>query len=90
MIKKYDLSVNVEVESTSKIIKDMASILGDYSLQMGLIAQKMEATKDISYAGEALTCVSNCLSNLRIDLLATRPIRAYDRALEYAKAKEGE
>ena len=90
MSKKYDLTVNVDVESTSRAIFDMSLVLKEYYRQMGFIAQKMEATKDLSYAGEALSCVSNCISNLRIDLLATRPIREYDRSIVNLRRKDEE
>ena len=81
---KYGTKGIVDVSSTAEAIHNMAQILSDYSMQVSRIATKMEETKDISYAGEALNCVANCISNLRIDLLATRPVRAYDRAIIYA------
>lgn len=62
--------------STSEIIREIARKFNNYATELVRIADRMDQHNDISYAGEAINCVINCLSNCRLDLLATRPIRA--------------
>lgn len=71
----------IDVEPTVTVILDMADTLNRYSRELKAIARKMETDGDISRASEALTCITNCVQNLRLDLLVTRPIREFDRSM---------
>lgn len=70
---------NVDVKPTAEAIMDMAKTLNHCALEMKRIADKMVEYEDITYASQAATAVSNCVSNLRLDLLVTRPLREFLR-----------
>jgi hypothetical protein len=73
--------VKVDVEPTVAVIMDMAATMERYAAEMKAVARKMLIDGDISRAAEALTSITNCFQNLRLDLLVTRPIREFDRTL---------
>lgn len=75
------MKVNVEAESTAAVIADMVDTMKRYTRELERIGQKMINTNDVSLASEALNAVTNCMQNLRLDLLVTRPIREFDRTL---------
>lgn len=68
---------SIDVKPTAEIVNDMAETLERYSRELRNISKKMIETDDISRASEAITVVSNCIANLRMDLLVTRPIREF-------------
>jgi len=71
--------MTINVEPTAKVIDDMAEKLEYYARDLRIISKKMRKTNDLTYASEALNSITNCFNNLRLDLLATRPIRELSR-----------
>jgi hypothetical protein len=71
----------MDVEPTVEIIKKMSQTMRQYADDLDRIADRVLETKDLTYSSEALNAISNCMGNLRIDLLATRPMRAFQREL---------
>ena len=67
----------IDVKPTAAMIEEMANTLRHYALELDDIKERMIRKNDISYTGEALQVIS--FGNLRIDLLATRPIREFER-----------
>ena len=73
--------MSIDVRPTASAIQDMANNLKHYAMELERIKASMIKYNDISYAGEALNSVTSCFSNMRMDLLVTRPIREYDRVI---------
>lgn len=71
--------MNINVKPTAEAIHDMAETFKRYGKEMEKIAERMIETGDITYASQAATAVSNCMQNLRIDLIVTRPLREFMR-----------
>jgi len=69
----------MDVEPTAQIIDDMADRMRKYAEDLTKIAASMREKKDLNYAAEATNTVCNCIQNLRLDLLVTRPIREMER-----------
>jgi hypothetical protein len=69
----------VNVEPTAEVIDTMAKNLVRAAKHMEGFAADMRAKKDLTYAAEAINAVSNLISQLRLDLLVTRPIRELDK-----------
>ena len=65
----------IDVEQTAQAVEQAASQLKYASDEMYRIAVRMREHKDLTYAAEAINCVSNAFANCRLDLLITRPIR---------------
>jgi len=78
----------MDLVPTIESIRNSASILRDYAKELDSIADLMAKNEDFSYAGEALQAISNCFSSLRIDLLATRPVRALNYHISWLNAGE--
>jgi hypothetical protein len=78
---KDSMKVKVDVEPTAAVIMDMAVTLKNYAHELERTARKMMDRGDITLASEALGAITNCMQNLRLDLLVTRPIREFDRTL---------
>lgn len=72
----------MNVKTTAKAIDDIADTLNTYSEKMRSHAASMITHNDITYASTALMDVTNCISNLRIDLLAARPIREFEKVVQ--------
>lgn len=73
------------VEPTAEIIDNMAITFFDYSEELKRISKKMRERNDLSYSQEAINSISNCILNLRMDLLVARPLREYERILNTIK-----
>ena len=73
--------MELDVEPTVEVINSIAKRFRDYANNLDRIAQKMRDRKDLEYASEAMQEVKNCFANLRTDLLVTRPMREYEKAL---------
>ena len=73
--------LDVDVEGTAMAIENMAKTLEDYAEELRRDATKLREKKDMIYASSALQCISNCMGNLRLDLIITRPIRSINHAL---------
>ena len=69
----------MNTKETAQLIRDMSATLHRYAVQFEDVAERMEKSRDLSYASEIAGGVANLIQNLRLDLLVTRPIRAYER-----------
>jgi hypothetical protein len=72
-----ELNVLPTVES----IEEAANNLQRSSNELFRIAKLMQERNDISYAGEAMSVMTNLFNGCRVDLLVTRPIRALQTAI---------
>ena len=80
--------MKVDVQPTVEVIEKMVSYIRDEADRIQRISVSMQRTGDISYAAEVVNEVQNMFMNLRLDLLVTRPIRAYQGEID--KLLEGE
>ena len=71
-----------DVKPTVEVIRKMAKTFRQEADELDSIANQMEDSGDITYAGEALNVYRNLGANVRIDLLLSRPIRAYEIILD--------
>lgn len=69
----------INVDPTAEVIEKMANLMRKFASELDGISAKMRISHDIGFASEAITAVVNCIQNLRLDLLVTRPIREYER-----------
>lgn len=69
----------MNVEPTAQIIDNMADNLIRYAADLKRLALRMRENKDLTYTSEAINTITNCILNLRLDLLITRPLREYQR-----------
>ena len=67
----------MDVEPTAETIDAAANRFRQTAESLDRIAARMREKNDISYAAEALSEMLNTLQNARLDLLVTRPIRAF-------------
>lgn len=65
----------MNVEPTVEIIQKMAKELDYRTGRIGLIATKMQDTQDLTYAAEVVNEIVSLITNLRLDLLITRPLK---------------
>ncbi len=79
MTEKRDQAVDVEM--TAEVIDDMVRYLEGTIKTLKRLAEKMRERQRIDYASDAMQEVSNMFLNLRMDLLVTRPIRAFQSLL---------
>lgn len=70
---------DINVDSTVETIEDMARKMRQYALDVERVAARMRETGDITYASEVMQSITNMNTNLRLDLLITKPIRALQR-----------
>jgi hypothetical protein len=68
----------VDVEQTAQVIDGAAQRFRQAADNMDRIAIRMRERGDISYSAEALSEMLKALQNARLDLLITRPIRAFE------------
>lgn len=78
----------VDVIPTAAVMSDMVHTMRKFADEIENLTIKMMDTKDITLASEAVSAVTNCISNLRIDLLVTRPIREFERELFVINSNE--
>lgn len=69
--------VELNVESTAQAIDNAANVALALSQRLTQIAELMREKKDITYASEVIQEVTNSMSNFRLDLMVTRPLREY-------------
>jgi len=69
----------MDIKPTADAIEENARILRRYADELDRIACRMMDKQDISYPANALQAIANCFGDLRLDLLATRPIRELQR-----------
>ena len=72
--------MNPDVTETVETIRKMSDILQMAAKSVDIIANQMEESGDISYAGAAINVATNLIMQLRLDLLIVRPIRAFQAA----------
>lgn len=70
------MSNQYNVEPTAEVIDNMAEELEVRAKELREHAANLRSSGDFDYAAEALATVGRVTTNLRIDLLLTRPIRA--------------
>ena len=75
----------MDIETTTQTVTDMANTMRQFAEELDRIAERMNESRDISHAGEAANCVTNCFLNLRLDLLVVRPMRAYEQEIRILK-----
>lgn len=66
-----------KTESTVATMRDMAERMRESASKLDRLANDLEAKDDWDTASEALNVVTNLIPNLRLDLLAARPIREF-------------
>lgn len=71
---------------TIDTIKDAAEQFRYRAKELDRMARALEESKDWSIAGEAISCCTNCLKNIRLDLLSIRPTRELERHISKANA----
>lgn len=64
-------------ESTAAIMRDMSERMRETAAKLDRLADNLETRNDWDTASEALNAVTNLIPNLRLDLLAARPIREF-------------
>lgn len=65
----------MNTNQTQMVIMEMADQLTHYAQELREIACKMSRSEDLTYAADAMTAIRNMNSQLRTDLLITRPLR---------------
>jgi len=73
--------IKPNVEPTVQLLEEMAVTLKKTARILEMKAQSIVETGDLDYASDALNTIVNLLPALRIDLLAARPIRAFQQVL---------
>lgn len=71
----------MNIKPTVDTINDIAYALEKYASDVRRVAQRVEETGELGLASEAINAVTNCIMNLRLDLLVTRPCREYEKEL---------
>lgn len=80
----------MDVEPTAETIDAAAKMFRQTADALDRIAEKMRDRKDLSYAAEAVSEMLYTLQNSRIDLLVTRPIRAFREMRRVTSRMNGE
>jgi hypothetical protein len=65
-------------KSTAAVIKDAAEVFREKARSLDRMADELEKGGEWEIAGEAISTIIH-LSNIRVDLLALRPIRELER-----------
>jgi len=63
------------VEPTAEMVDKMAKELIYRSEKLKNLAHQMREKNDLTYASEVAMEIVNLMSNLRLDLMVTRPLR---------------
>ena len=71
----------MDIGSTVDAITEAAKEFRNTADKLDQIAQSMNKKGDLSYAAEAIIVITNTLNTARIDLLVSRPIRAYEKVI---------
>ena len=66
----------MNIKPTVEAIRTNADVMRYASGELLRVANMIEEKQDVVYVGQALTAITCCLSALRLDLLAMRPISA--------------
>lgn len=65
----------INVEPTAEVIDQMARVAKDMSVTLERFAFNMRERKDLTYAAEVVSYVTNSTNSFRLDLMVTRPLR---------------
>ena len=76
-----DDALNIDVEPTAEAMDEIANTMEHFASNIRRLAKSMRERGDLTYAAEALQEVKNCMGNVRIDLLTTRPQRELMRVI---------
>jgi thymidylate synthase ThyX len=79
------MTQQLNVEPTAEVIDQIAAGMQHAADELARIAARMRQYKDLSQASLAMEVLKNLPANLRTDLLVTRPLREYERALGRAE-----
>lgn len=71
----------MDIGSTVDAITEAAKEFRNTADKLDKIAQSMSKKGDLSYAAEAIVVMTSTLNTARLDLLITRPIKAYEEII---------
>ena len=80
------MDFDVNVDGTVKVLEKISQKLRDVSKSVDREIEALKRTGDFTICGDVITQLVNMQSNLRLDLLANRPIMEYQK--ESMKRKE--
>lgn len=69
----------IDIEPTIKVISHISNTLRNFANDIDSISETIIKTKDLSRTADVLISVANCFTDLRLDLLVTRPFREYKK-----------
>lgn len=69
----------VNVQPTVDVINQTAARMEEYAADIRRIGLKISETGDLERTADVVNAVTNCIMNLRLDLLITRPLREMRR-----------
>ena len=69
----------VNAQSTVEAINQTAARMEEYAAEIRRIGLKISETGDLERTADVVNAVTNCIMNLRLDLLVTRPLREMRR-----------
>jgi hypothetical protein len=70
---------NINYKNYAEKIIDMAETLEDWGKRLRMDAEMLVETEDLSCISTAINNISNCILNLRIDAVAARPLRDFEK-----------
>lgn len=79
---------NLDTKMTVKTILEMSDKLQSYSDQVRRLAAELEDTGDFTVCSEVVNLLINMQGNLRLDLMVSRPIREFQRAINETRKEE--
>lgn len=72
---------NINYKNYAEKIIDMAETLEDWGKRLRMDAERLVETEDLSYISTAINNISNCILNLRIDVIVARPLRDFEKII---------
>jgi tRNA(Ser,Leu) C12 N-acetylase TAN1 len=69
-------SIEIDLKPTAEAMENAANRMRQSADELDRLAARMQERGDLSYASVGINVIVNCLSNCRLDLFVTRPIRA--------------
>ena len=72
----------IDVEPTAEKIEEMASTIEYFASSIRRQATRMRETNDLSVSADVATEVACMFTNIRLDLLITRPLREMQSEIE--------
>lgn len=71
-----DKELSWEIEQVHEQFEEMAAELERAASEIRVIAVRLKIDGDVTRAAEVMSIITNMISNLRLDLLVRRPLRA--------------